>query len=255
MGFMKTKFSSRHLELIFKSVIFPATCGPVFVAAIAVTLNLDPLGYLLPTKWSITFPFARIILLTQYFVETGRSSLGLMIIGFIVMSATIEATSQLHGLVRSSADSFRLRGKTRLIIKLYQELQLWNQFTNESFCYFAIPPIFFFGTALVILVNYGTIRLYDTTPGMIYPLIPFCNAVALIFLVILLPQAARAKENSSKLFSTLRKQFVSKYEKRVAKSLRPIGIACGPVGMISNKWAGKVMEVILNYSVTLLLTF
>ncbi|OXA44705.1 hypothetical protein Fcan01_20434 [Folsomia candida] len=266
--FTLSMYSSAMIGVSVTTSFTPSVCSKVlnatikfeekfnlFVAAIAVTLNLDPLGYLLPTKWSITFPFARIILLTQYFVETGRSSLGLMIIGFIVMSATIEATSQLHGLVRSSADSFRLRGKTRLIIKLYQELQLWNQFTNESFCYFAIPPIFFFGTALVILVNYGTIRLYDTTPGMIYPLIPFCNAVALIFLVILLPQAARAKENSSKLFSTLRKQFVSKYEKRVAKSLRPIGIACGPVGMISNKWAGKVMEVILNYSVTLLLTF
>lgn len=90
---------------------------------------------------------------------------------------------------------------------------------------------------------------------MVYPLLPATAGFALAFQFTLLPQAAEGYEKSVDFVAFARKMCTVKFERKVARSLRPIGARCGPFGMISNKWTVKVANAVTDSTVTLLLTF
>ncbi|OXA49637.1 hypothetical protein Fcan01_15399 [Folsomia candida] len=186
-------------------------------------------------------------------VELVKSVLAFLIVGLIVMFAAAEGASRLDNCIKRSPTS---RTVSKLgILRLYREIQIWNQHTNSSFCYKAIPPLIFFGLVIVIIVNHATIKLFGVLPGIIYPIAPGTSLMAAVLFMTLLPQAARTHANSSRFLASVKNTVIGKYEIKVAHSLRPIGAECGPFGIIRNSWVSKFLETDLNYTFTALLTF
>lgn len=108
---------------------------------------------------------------------------------------------------------------------------------------------------MIIFSLYGTMRMYGSLPFLVYPLLPASAVLMLSFQFTLLPQAAKSFEKSLDFVAFVRKECTVKYERKVARSLLPIGARCGPFGMISNKWTVQVANSVSDSTVSLLLTF
>ncbi|OXA46572.1 hypothetical protein Fcan01_18852 [Folsomia candida] len=236
--------------------------GPIAIIALvppAIVMNVDPLSIWFSTLCEdcttrkVAFYTVRSLILTMISAEIAKAGLAFLIIGLIVIFAVAEATEKLDNYIKwitASPTVSKLE-----MVRLYQELQIWNQHTNASFCYSAIPPLLFFGVATNIFANYATIKLYGVVPNMLYPVAPWTSLLGGIFLMTLLPLAAKTYENSSRFLTWVKGHLIDKYDRRVTYSLRPIGAQCGPFGVITNSWMSRLVDTILNYTATALLTF
>ncbi|OXA38673.1 hypothetical protein Fcan01_26566 [Folsomia candida] len=247
--------SNPHLEALIYIGIFAAPLAMMVLVPSAVVLNLDPLNIFFSTTCKdcvarmVTFYMTRILILTLLCVEIVKAGLAFLIVGMIVLLAASEGACKLDNCIKSGTVS-KLG-----ILRLYQELQIWNQHTNILFCYKAIPPLLFLGLIIVIFVNYATIKLFGVLPGMIYPAAPASSLGAAVLFMTLLPQAAKTHDNSSLFLASVKNYVIGKYERKVGYSLRPIGARCGPFGIIRYEWVSKFVETDLNYTLTALLTF
>ncbi|OXA48212.1 hypothetical protein Fcan01_16972 [Folsomia candida] len=209
-------------------------------------LKLDPLHkYLFPK--SFTYFVIRVVLFIVVEIEVSKSAVALMIVGQIVLACSRKVAVGFN-------EHIKIGGSPLLGFKLYQQLELLNQFTNQEFCSNSVPPVVLFGTSTLILMNYGTIRLYGIVPRFFYPWVPFVNVLIHFFPFTMIPQTVKVNAKSVEFLATARRQTLTKYEKKVVNSLKPVGIRCGQFGMISTSWATKVLDSILNYTATLLLT-
>ncbi|OXA48039.1 hypothetical protein Fcan01_16990 [Folsomia candida] len=123
----------------------------------------------------------------------------------------------------SLTERIKIEENTLLASKMYHQLELFNQFLNQEFLSNSMPPVIFFGSGSIFLT--------------------------------LLPETANVNEKSVEYLATARHKVVTKYEKRVIYSFKPVGIRCGGFCVVSASWATKLMEAGLNYTATLLLTF
>lgn len=141
-------------------------------------------------------------------------------------------------------------------ISLYRELFMWIEFVNRNFCYFVIPPLLFFGLAFIILGLYGTIRMQGEMHFLLYCVVPLATGMALGFVVLLVPEAAKLYERSvvylEKVGRDLRR---TSWEKRVINTLRPLAVKIGPFGLIKNSLMKIVVRVLTENTMTLLITF
>lgn len=239
--------------LLWGSVLLVVLVGPGIVF-----LNLDPLNTLLQCNsriWNFILQLIRILLVYSLATEMLKSAFAFIIVGLIVMQSVSQGAILLREILKFKTSSSPMVVLCSAEIQLYRELQVWIQYVNAAFCYRSVPPLLFCGVSMTIVAIYGTIRMYVWLPILVYPLLPATTVLGVSFLITLLPQAAEGYEKSIEFVDFTRRKCTVKYEKKVAKSLRPNGARCGPFGMISNKWTTRVADSMADSTVTLLLTF
>lgn len=220
-----------------------------------VLLYLHPLNNYFTSKsliWNLILQIITFFLAYVLSGEVVKSAVAFLLVGLIVMQSISQGASLLREILK-----FKSRNRGALFpgeIRLYREFQVWNQYINAAFCYRSVPPLLFCGVCIIVCSIYGTIRMYVSLPIFVYALLPLTAGVALAFQFALLPQAAKGYEKSREFVAFARKQCTVKWERKVAKSFRPIGARCGPFGMISNKWTVRVGNAVTDSTVTLLLT-
>lgn len=251
--------SSIWLSPALKLLTWGVLVVPIILTPIFVLYDLDPLHVFLhcpqlpcPSWISLLLHLIRTLLLLPVATELSKCTTTLLIVGLGVVGACTKVMLELKSRMESPFVLYKMK-----LIQIYKEFQIWNVYLNTTFAYRAIPPLVFFGAGLMILSSYGTIRMFHSAPGVLYPLMPGSGVLTLLFLVTLLPQGARTFENSVIFLHTVKRCLINKYgrkREKVSKSLRPVGIMCGPFGMIGRKWTLKMAQTIPDYTATLLLT-
>lgn len=228
---------------------FPVLGSCAFAAAII--SDLDPLGIYDPIRYCRGgFSFVvKLIFYTLAHNEQFKSLCATFFTCFIVMQAT---TIGIFGLIKTlkkdkerDLDTFRM----------FKILQVWNVYYNMEFCHYIAPPLIFFGISVCVLANFATIKMYRTLPIMVYLEFPVVSMLAYGFLATALPRSVMVHEVSSEYLRVLRAICIRRYEKKLIRSLRPMGVRVGHFGTITKNWVVTICQNIVVYTMNLLLTY
>lgn len=246
------------LELMCQGFIWGCLIGSLTVPSGLVFLDLDPLEGLFPRDPTIftkcISTILRLIWIYGFVFELTKGVCAYCVLALSVLCAAIRAISRLKEIVRGASLERRIQQKLK-VVGVYRQLQLWNQYTNHNFCYRAVPPLVLFGVGILILANYGTIRMRNYFPPVMYPLMPFTAVLASSFIVTVLPIAGSVDDLSRSLLQDMKGRFLKKYERRLVNSLKPLGMQCGSRGMVTKDWTLGIMDSIVDHTITLLITF
>lgn len=179
--------SNKVLETALQILVQISPIFPFVISLIVILLDMDPL-YVLGDVWQpkrshlILIPL-RFFILSWIFSELAKSFFGFATSGLILMTPGPEIIARCKNALESFNNSLIK------VLMVYKELQIWNRYCNENFCYFACPPIAFFGSCTMILANYLTVR-----PGMmplvIYWGFPATSFLGFAILATIVPEAA-----------------------------------------------------------------
>ncbi|OXA55060.1 hypothetical protein Fcan01_10164 [Folsomia candida] len=197
----------------------------------------------------------RTILALIYLNELLKAVNAFFIVGLLVVCSVSQVIQILNSL-KSKKGIWNVRTLTMREIKLYRQLMIWMEFTNQKFCCLAVPPLIFFGVSFLIFGIYGTIRMRNQVQILLYLVVPIATLLAFLFVVLLIPEAAKVFERSNfYLCRTKMDLRRGTWEGKVARSLRPLGIQIGPFGLVKNNLMKIVIRVLTEHTMTLLITF
>lgn len=237
-----------------KLVVRISATVPIVVVVIAVIMELDPLYLILRGDPGFNVVNLGCILFRVTFScvmvpEFAKSGVAFFLIGLMVVCSS---SNFIKRITPRSKTYNKLNSR---IIQYYRELQIWNGYANENFCYFAKPLIILFGASFIILTSYGSIRMVDKLPWFLYPAVPFSNSLAVLFLVAMVPNAAKVFEDSNSYLANLKKNLRDKNDTRVARSLKPLGIQIGPFGQAKRNLLLGMLKYCTETTGNLLITF
>lgn len=246
-GLRRTSSLSFILKIFIFVEAFMCFVCPLF----GTILKIDPLYVQFQEPFpdipilTLTYNVARFLLLLLVAYQTCMLSMASLI--FPVIS-TVGALNVIAKLPRRGTPS---------IIVVWRELQLWNQFLNANFCYYAVAPMLMFGILLLVLCNYATIRLtvmaHLSLP--IYLLFPFTSCVGFVFIFALLPYSVDVFENSKDFLFRMQRRATCKLSARQLLSLRVLGVQVGNYGLVRRGLKILVIRVIMDYTINCLITF
>lgn len=220
--------------------------------------EMDPLGDHLNDitayvfKHHINFMLSASVRLAAYLfiaMELVKSVSGTLVLSLIVLQGSTRRTTRIMEALQKFGDS-KTAG-----IQIHKELRIWNRFYNLYYVYYVCPPLIWFGVSILVLTNYGTIKLFGKVHILVYVAFPIISAIASTFLVTVLPQAAEVYEVSSTYLNQLRGSCFTKYERKLFRSLKPIGIRCASFGMVTTDWMVAIIQSMVDNTINLLLTF
>lgn len=90
---------------------------------------------------------------------------------------------------------------------------------------------------------------------LIYPSVPITSLMSFVFVITLLPYAAKVYEKSTVYVRQLNQNLNKKYDRKLAKTLRPIAIEIGQFGRIDKCLLPEVIKHLTDYTTELLITF
>ncbi|OXA47395.1 hypothetical protein Fcan01_18015 [Folsomia candida] len=225
---------------------------PVLIPGL-IFLNLDPMR--IPIHLIGFSPKNRVSNVITIFLRTGTlASLWVELLKSVACILTLmlivlgECTPAMRQLIRVQGT------KGICIIRFYRQVQIWNEYGNEVLFYFVVPPLIFFGLGIFILANYGTIRLHDVLPFSVYFILPLENLVGGAFILIVLPAAGNVYETGKDFMRFLGGRCVSRYERKLFRSLRRTGIQCGAFHML-DKERVTVNKIMVDFTIHVLLSF
>lgn len=228
---------------------------PLFIVIIVIWLDLDPFlglsksAILYAPNLCLVVPALRVGVEVLCVLEILRSICGLGIVFLMFLGASTEIILRCKKLIGE-------RGLCPMkVIPVYKELQIWTSYINEKFCYFAVPPIIFFGMGIIILTNYLTIRWFGKVPITLYWVPAFTSFIGFSIVVTIVPWGTQVFESSLLLLEFLRGKCFSKYGQKLIRSLKPVGIQMGPFCTMSRAWLVAIVWNIATYTIHLLLTF
>lgn len=222
------------------------------IMLIAVVLDLDPLCLILRNNNIITslcFLLVRVVLLQIVTNELFKALNTYLTYGLVLVCCVNDFIR------RISHKKTPLNNLDSQVVQFYGELQLWNGYVNQNFCYFSVPPSIFFGVSFIIITFYGTIRMAGKMSWFCTPSSPISWGMALLFIVTLLPFAAMVFENSSVYLKKLSRNAFSKHDRKLFRTLRPLSIGIGPFGRVDNGLKQEVINYLMEYTSNLLITF
>lgn len=179
-----------------------------------------------------------------------KSMCGLAILMLIVLTGSIQIIAWCKKLGEKCGNS-----STTKVVQLYKELQIWIGYCNRKFCYFAVPPMIFFGMCIIILATYVSIRLAGKVPLAVHCFFVVTSAAGFTAVGTILPRAVMVWEGSERLIKFLRGRCDTKFERRLVRPLSRVGIRVGPFETITKEWQGKIVSNIVDGTINLLLTF
>ncbi|OXA36608.1 hypothetical protein Fcan01_28626 [Folsomia candida] len=182
-------------------------------------------------------------------MELCKAVSGILVFALILLQGSTQGMTRIMEIME--------KHETRNVegIWVYKEFQIWNRFYNLHLCYLVVPPLVFFGMSILTLTNYGTIRLFGKVPIFVYLAFPVISVIASTFIVTVLPQATEVNEVSLRYLGCLEGTCFKKYERRLFRSLKPIGIRCASFGTVTTDWMVTIIQNIVDYKINLLLTF
>ncbi|OXA36879.1 hypothetical protein Fcan01_28343 [Folsomia candida] len=240
------------LIFLLRGTIIPA----ILIGPGLAIINMHPLNIWLKSDYIMLNLILKPITICLSYclsIELTKSALAFLIMGLIVMKSVSKGATILREMFKFKI----LRGRMIIPlseIRIYREFQIWNQQINAAFGYRSVPPLVFCGVCITTCSLYGTIRMYVSLPIFVYPLLPLTTMLSVIFQFTLLPQAAEGFEKSVDFIAFVRRKCNVNYFRKVARSLRPLGLRCGPFGIISNTWTVRIWSTVSDFTVTLLLT-
>lgn len=226
------------------------------LSLVAILLQVDPLSTMIPpscsSAWSIIFFMIRATVIIIVVNQILQAVNALFIMGLIVVYSVNEAINLLRNVNSRGKNTFdQIRG-----IQLFRELWIWIDFTNLNFCNLVVPLLIGFGVLFVTFGLYGTIRMVHYAEFLVYLFVPITTWMSLLFVGILLPIGAGVFENSKiYLNQTGRNMGGVAWQKRVLRSLRPLGIQIGQFGLVSNSTTKTIITAIAENTATLLIMF
>jgi hypothetical protein len=143
--------------------------------------------------------------------------------------------------------------------KVIKGLNIFNQIQiyfaiNETLYFWEIPIILTFGSVLMILGNYTTIKLHHFLEIPLILLPPAASISVFIMVISLVPETTDVFEGSVNFLRQLKASTRSPYGKKAAGALKPYGLKSGPFFMMKNTMRKKLIEVQLLYTINLLLS-
>lgn len=246
---------------------------PLYVIVLtAVFINVDPLEFPVtrvvvfmlssstssPIEPTLISLLIRSTLIIIFLTDLLKAVNAFFIVGLMVVCSASEVLQVLTSLNSRIAQRVVWSGRNlqEREVKLYRELLIWMGFTNQNFCRFAVPPLIFFGVSFLIFGIYGSIRMRDQMQVVIYLLVPIASFLAFLFVVLLIPEAAKVFERSNLyLVMTRRSLRRGTLEEKVFRSLRPMGIQVASFGLVKNDLMKIVIRVLTENTCNLLITF
>lgn len=240
------------LLMLIGTYIILFVTGPI-----AIYVGVDPLSELFGNQdeygvvGKISLILVRLVIFLIALLEIAKSSNALFIVTLLGICSINDVLSDLSRAARIR----RILGGFKEI-KLYRELFIWNKYTNQNFCSFEAPPLIFFGSGVIVLTYYGTIRMYGKMAVLPYLINPITWVLATFFLVLLVPHAANCWEYANTFLRQKRNCCdLLKAQRKVWKSMRPLNIQVGPFGVIRRGLKSLVIKYIVDNTITLLLAF
>ncbi|OXA55061.1 hypothetical protein Fcan01_10165 [Folsomia candida] len=149
--------------------LYPAVTSLISTVSSSSSIPLGFLSYLI-----------RAILAIIFLNELLKAVNAFFIVGLLVVCSVSQILQVLNGLTYKKevwgVRIFRMRE-----FKLYKQLMIWMEFTNQNFCWFAVPQLIFFGVSFLILGIYGTIRMRDQMQILLYLVVPIASLLAFLF--------------------------------------------------------------------------
>lgn len=229
-----------------------STTAPIGIELIAIALGLDPLYLILRVDNStVNYVLTSFRILFGYRLmnDVIKTGLAMFIVGLMVVCSTNDFIRRItprkkviYGLKPDEAT-------------LYRELQIWNGYVNENFCYLAVPPLIFFGTALFVVAAYSSIRMPGRVSWLIYPTAPFTALLNTLFDFTLIPFAAKVYEKSGVYLTRLRMKLVKMRDRKAAKAFTPLAIEVGPFGRVKHGLLPVILKSVADNTSDLLIMF
>lgn len=116
------------------------------MAILVVFFGLDPVRTLLFPYPTLFFPqrffqlLIRMGLLIWFAFELGKAVCAILIVGLMVVIMSNEGTKRFKEIVQRRPILIQVR-----VMGAYRQMQVWNQYVNQNFSRFAVPPLIFFG--------------------------------------------------------------------------------------------------------------
>lgn len=227
-----------------------------------VLLQVDPL-FLIMT-WSPAFLVSLIFfriraIFTIIFINQLLHAVNFFFIfGLIVTCSANEAINSLRSVHFFKGRKLTWRRKILQIreIKLFRQLSIWLDFLNMNICNFAVPPLTFFGVSFLIFGLFGSIRMLGRVEFVVYLIVPISTLIATFFLVMLLPEVAGVCEGGNEYLCKIRRKLGGmRWEKRIVRSLRPLGIRIGQFGLVRNNLMKTIVSAWAENTMSLLIMF
>ena len=136
----------------------------------------------------------------------------------------------------------------------YKTIQILNiLYNNCSSTLFFLAKIML--GSLVVICNYGSIRLYGRMTYMVYLLFPILSLSVMLFQIVFYPQVGRIFTNSTKLTESRLKVNKSQLNRLVVKSCQSFGIQVGQYYTFQSKTTLSTLNILLQYTVNLLVLY
>jgi len=124
---------------------------------------------------------------------------------------------------------------------------------NKFFKYF-IPVLIFSGIGIGVTSIYGTIRGPMVLKMPFYLAMPFFSGAVLLNAVFSTQTVGYLNDKSVEILKLLKQSIVSKQDKVVLRSIVPLRIDAGPFFCMRRNTMVRICDVMLNYTVTLLVS-
>jgi len=151
---------------------------------------------------------------------------------------------------RKSNNSRRYEYQQKL--KLHNELTVFETLLTEICSVFNPIGLFFVGF-IIVICNYGTIKMLDKIDPFMYPLFPLCYMAAVVVVCVVLPSMCCVNEVSIKFIRQLRSQAKSKFEFKTAQAIRPNRRNIGHLFYFNRGTKIKYLDVLSSHTVNVLL--
>lgn len=90
---------------------------------------------------------------------------------------------------------------------------------------------------------------------MLYPEFPISCVMVISFVAALLPYTAKVYEHSKVYLRQVKQNLGKKYDKKLARTLRPLAIGIGSFGRVDKELLPEFIRNVTGYASDLLLTF
>ena len=139
--------------------------------------------------------------------------------------------------------------------KDYKTIQILNILYNScsSTIFFPLKKILL--GSLVVICNYGTIRLYGKMNFLMYILFPLASVAGMVFHIVFYPRVGRIFIDSARLTELRLKADRSRLNRILIQSCQAFGLQVGQYYTFQRKTTLAYFNILLLYTVNLLLLY
>jgi len=201
----------------------------------------------------------RILHNTTVWYEFWRISVICFLIGvfFIAITKLLLGELNLNNIIKMNITDPQLLRSYRWVqikskIKLHNWLSIFERM-NHIVTQAIGPFMLLLGLIIVVVGNYGSIRMYGKVHPALYAIFPTSLMIAILQISSLVPRICKLHTVSREFLRQFKKIGTGKLEKRYANSLRIVRVNIGSFFYCSKEFNMIFFAVIVDYTVNALL--